>query len=1275
MCVETASDAAYQNKTVDSRKVVIEDLIYLYDFDIVIYTTAFPKSSNIYVTHTVPLHVHSGPPRPASLFSRKPGNEEHTMEEMTEEVMNYKFLATLKGHKNSSPPTLCYVEETSCLLSGEKEDNEPAHASFYATTSEQKLYEPNVHPSRRVDNLDEERRYEDYAQRTQRLVSKGSRMFEVLVWSLQKDLVHMMQANPPWVIRPTRRFEAHASSIVDIVYLSSAQLIATTSTDQTIKLFDPTSAPYPLSEPRQFPIVASRPGAYVPLPAESTATNASFREVKRINTAPSTCYKLQTLDFVTATSASGLGKTSTRESGGSIEWLVALRLLPAHVIGNKKEIQGAISGHGIERVRLSVPAIRHDDPVPEKVYQECENDAQERRKKAMIAFQSVMPYNLEHLQANMALQNSQTNKLFDLFKSAMLNRATGKYMTTKPLREVFQTLLEIPERKKYGHIIKEKGRNLVLSVSEVYFYLKKYFQIHPTNLSQVMFAKLVKTFTEDQNKSLIGGIRKWASKPMDQLASYIRKYGLSKELMEFAEPPGEFLTRAQFVGFLKSISLKLPDVAVESIANEVDAIGSDRITYSQLQQLFSDEIKHYNITMFRRPNPLIEEIRGKMLPARKLKLHEALGSVDDYGDGYLTKTQFKKAFVRAGVAVEEETLAYFFDMTSEKFMPRDKEKVLSVQNFFKKVLTEGESKEFKEISDLFGKLSASLSYRGIDFEALFTDSTVFYRLDFSAAIEKPLEYMRKEEFASRLETLHIAQLSESEQRKITNYLAVNDIKDSQSVIYLSTYMLHMKHLPSAAQAEPAEIPYLVAVVCGKLLADEARFVKQCQEVAEMVGERIEPGDLRSALLANGVSTKYADMLVEYLTGGQGMDLDAVIKKMKEEATKRYNSRHCPMLEGADIPDLNFQEILRESLAAGNSKPQELIAKCRSFDKLGNGRIRIFHILNVLKHNVAGVEEIVLAGLEYELSTLHPDEYIDYKEFLTQYAAEEVEAPKSPVIDAKKEKVRKLFNIVLQTIARWVTERKLNLQKAFQIFDSNGDGKMGKEELAKVVQWLDVKLEKGDVDCIFAVAPKDIDTGSEVVCHELQELILNSGSLCPYYNRSQWQLAARRVTLSDQCKAVQDNIKQVEFLIRKELPKGNILTRELFLNTLRDANMGYTEEEIERVADYAVMGSRNPVADESLAPSAVELVNFSLFAQSLAALQSGFPAEARFDSPVSERKTSPLHSSPGGMRSFNRKREAEAVSKVLGHFQKIGLTFYDFFEGEVAVEPTESIENL
>lgn len=36
----------------DNRKVVVEDLVYIDDLEVLIYTTILPKTSTIFVTHT-----------------------------------------------------------------------------------------------------------------------------------------------------------------------------------------------------------------------------------------------------------------------------------------------------------------------------------------------------------------------------------------------------------------------------------------------------------------------------------------------------------------------------------------------------------------------------------------------------------------------------------------------------------------------------------------------------------------------------------------------------------------------------------------------------------------------------------------------------------------------------------------------------------------------------------------------------------------------------------------------------------------------------------------------------------------------------------------------------------------------------------------------------------------------------------------------------------------------------------------------------------------------
>ena len=40
------------DKLTDNRKVVVEDLVYIDDLEILVYTTISPKTSTIFVTHT-----------------------------------------------------------------------------------------------------------------------------------------------------------------------------------------------------------------------------------------------------------------------------------------------------------------------------------------------------------------------------------------------------------------------------------------------------------------------------------------------------------------------------------------------------------------------------------------------------------------------------------------------------------------------------------------------------------------------------------------------------------------------------------------------------------------------------------------------------------------------------------------------------------------------------------------------------------------------------------------------------------------------------------------------------------------------------------------------------------------------------------------------------------------------------------------------------------------------------------------------------------------------
>ena len=58
---------------------------------------------------------------------------------------------------------------------------------------------------------------------------------------------------------------------------------------------------------------------------------------------------------------------------------------------------GHICGYGIERVKIEVPALHHDDIEPPQVVKECEQLVAQRRQKLVTAFQAMLPVTIEKI--------------------------------------------------------------------------------------------------------------------------------------------------------------------------------------------------------------------------------------------------------------------------------------------------------------------------------------------------------------------------------------------------------------------------------------------------------------------------------------------------------------------------------------------------------------------------------------------------------------------------------------------------------------------------------------------------------------------------------------------------------------------------------------------------------------------------------------------------------------------------------------------------------------
>lgn len=117
--------------------------------------------------------------------------------------------------------------------------------------------------------------------------------------------------------------------------------------------------------------------------------------------------------------------------------------------------------------------------------------------------------------------------------SAILNRKDGIFVNPVPLREIYKIILKLPNRTKFESFLASTGCADKLSVSETFFYLQMFMQIHPLRTTQIEFEKSIEDFYEKHQRQFLRGVKKWPKKSIQKFANYIRENGLDiKYLMQ-----------------------------------------------------------------------------------------------------------------------------------------------------------------------------------------------------------------------------------------------------------------------------------------------------------------------------------------------------------------------------------------------------------------------------------------------------------------------------------------------------------------------------------------------------------------------------------------------------------------------------------------------------------------------------------------------------------------------------------------------------------------------
>jgi len=330
-----------------------------------------------------------------------------------------------------------------------------------------------------------------------------------------------------------------------------------------------------------------------------------------------------------------------------------------------------------------------------------------------------------------------------------------------------------------------------------------------------------------------------------------------------------------------------------------------------------------------------------------LQLQQALVTVDEHGDGFIGKEQFIQAFYKAGMELQRDLLEFLFDMMAQTYNTKgerisEQEKVLSITYFIKELFYDKERKELDDLDTTLMKIKEALIYKGLDLAVVFSDTSEATSkkergaqkkqqkgqpLDLTVHYSKFAQQLVKDEFCSRLESLHLKNVSAIEIRKLASFLSLN--QRNESVIYLNCWLHHLKRVGSQFHKPDERV---MPIMCSKLLRNRTVFrslVESTSGIRSKVDAEkvVEPADLRQVLTKFGISLINQDVFITEISGNRPIHIDDLMTNVEN---RLYN-------EGSEfgrMQKMKAQQYYQQSAdEAGEIEEMHDLKKADYFDKV------------------------------------------------------------------------------------------------------------------------------------------------------------------------------------------------------------------------------------------------------------------------------------------------------------------------------------------------------
>lgn len=1127
-------DSEESEKYSGLQKIIIENIVHISAEDVFIYTVVSPKTSIIYVSRV---------------------NQDKSKERVSERF-EAQLLARLVGHTSKEAPTITYVNESGCLLSGEK-----LHP----------IKEPMSDIGKKEDNGSE-----PFSRFYSNITSNKTRTANIMIWNLAKDLFGGNRVNPPWTVNPTRIIEgAHYDSIICLAYMPLGQLIVSSSVDGSIKLWDPVARPHTLVHKEASQKV--KPGYYTKAQEEVTFSNQSFSEVSRFYSGELTCYSLICQhQRVPVSDKDGVPKFR------NLEYLICMDLGKAQRTAGRLRTEGQIKIFGVERVTMEIPVSRFEEPIPKQLWMEITDLAISNRQQTKFMFKKNLPTSLDKIMSKVVIQKSEMNKITQLLKGITLDRFNSAQDNQKNF-DLFNLLVHLPMRNA-------NSNPRLLTIDEVHMHLKRNNYLFPSNLSKESFVKIVEDLIQKSSHYLVDHGNKNQNKFLNLISQKISKKEIEIETFFTKEVYSRTDLKRMFEQFADQ------EEEVEELISELDPFYSNAIKVDTIKTYFSSEIINAKMAEFARPNVIISQINAKLSRSNKVELLRNLFSQDAQGIGKISLIGFLQAFSRLSRTIDENLLKELFKLMSEREEDQD---FLDLSYFCKKLLTHSEQFELARVYNTLAKIKNSLRYRLKSLEDLFIDEETELK---GKSIQNLT--IKVSQFMNKIRELDIIGLNNRDLNLIANFLSSID-EEGNACISLLNLNAYFKKIELKYQfANLSDYKALVKEL-KKIISNKEEFARKWTGLCNR--ELIGFGEMRILLNYFNISDDVLDMIllkfVEQETSAVSffhkitafLEMNSFLEdsnnlkasNASSIAARLFQEPEAPKVQEPQEPEEEPKDCMDELvdlLEKYESKKtlQNAFNVCKKFDRDNTGRVNVADFVNILWYNLEfgkhPESESVLLNFQNEMIVNNNMKTLEYGELFDKLegrrAARLTKANTEVNLYESKPDYQQEISLtkIIAEVANKIRHTNFNLDKALSFFDRDGIGLITADNFRKILRW--TKADISDQEQLLLEDSLQIDSAINYKKF-LDLLAINDKHINVQYDRDIWLAISKSFTL-ELFEKLNLNLEYLKYFyeIKKEAnPLISAAVLEQMLHEFKDFNA----TEIETIVKYGVVGSINSLS--------------------------------------------------------------------------------------------------